>query len=174
MAPISQALEPPTIPGRFTSPASCTPACRFYAAPDLLYRRGERWVIVEVKTGSEEDVVLQLALYALYLRDGMRERFREGVWQGRVVNLATGDDTWVELEREDLERAEERIDDSVRAMHELLADRERNVPLGIEAFPLAAEEQHHLCPSCPFFQMCGAELARARRPALTALLSSCA
>jgi hypothetical protein len=77
-----------------------------------------------------------------------------------------------DLAREDLERAAERIDDSVRAMHELLADRERNVPLGIEAFPLAAEEQHHLCPSCPFFQMCGAELARARRPALTALLSS--
>lgn len=134
-----------------------------YAGPDLVYRPGgRRVVIVDWKTGDDTDAELQIPTYALYCRKALGLRFRDGEWFGRVVNLASGEDSMREITRLDLLRAAERIRDSVAAMHTLVADPETNAPLPREAFPLAAVADRRACASCPFYALCGDELEAER------------
>lgn len=133
-----------------------------YAGPDVVYRpRGRQVVILDWKTGDETDVELQIPIYALYCRKALGLRFRDGEWFGRVVNLASGADRMEEVTRLDLLRAAERIRDSVRAMHTLLRDPERNEPLPREAFPLAPLARRYACRTCAFFGLCQEELVEA-------------
>jgi hypothetical protein len=86
-----------------------------YAGPDLVYcPDDQRVVILDWKTGDDSDAELQIPLYALYCRSVLGLRFREEAWFGRVVNLATGDDTTREITRYDLMLAAERVRHSVR------------------------------------------------------------
>lgn len=133
-----------------------------YAGPDVVYRpRGRQVVILDWKTGDETDVELQIPIYALYCRKALGLRFRDGEWFGRVVNLASGGDRMEEITRLDLLNAAERIRDSVRAMHSLLRDPERNEPFGREAFPLTAPARRQACRTCAFFGLCEEELVEA-------------
>ena len=101
-----------------------------YAGPDLVYcPDDQRVVILDWKTGDDSDAELQIPLYALYCRSVLGLRFREEAWFGRVVNLATGDDTTREITRYDLMLAAERVRHSVGAMQAMLADPDRNEPL---------------------------------------------
>lgn len=76
-----------------------------YASPDLIYHpAADRLVIVDWKTGSEEGVDFPIGVYALYARDSLGLPFREGGWMGRVINLATVDDTYLDITLDDLDR----------------------------------------------------------------------
>lgn len=123
-------------------------------------------MIVDWKTGDETEAELQLALYALYCRKALGIPFRQGEWFGRIVNLATGEDTTGEIGRAHLQDAADRIADSVRAMHSLLTSVERNQPKPREAFPLVAPARDSICSTCPFFALCEEELAERRETSL--------
>jgi PD-(D/E)XK nuclease superfamily protein len=130
-----------------------------YAGPDLVYRPDERRVVIlDWKTGDDSDAELQIPLYALYCRTVLRLPFRDDEWFGRVVNLATGEDTTFEIARLDVMRAAERVRDSVHAMQALLSDPERNVPHPITDFPLREPERRRGCPYCSFYALCHDEL----------------
>jgi PD-(D/E)XK nuclease superfamily protein len=134
-----------------------------YAGPDLVYRPDDgRVVIVDWKTGDDSDADLQIALYVLYCRTVLGLPFRDGEWFGRVVNLATGDDTTFEISRVDVLQAAERIRVSVQAMEALMADPDRNVPRPMEQFPLARPERRRSCQFCPFYALCEEELRQAQ------------
>jgi hypothetical protein len=132
-----------------------------YAGPDLVYRPDDgRVVIVDWKTGDDSDADLQIPLYVLYCRTVLGLPFRDGEWFGRVVNLATGDDTTFEISRLDVVHAAERVRVSVQAMHGLLVDPERNAPPPVSDFPLAGSEQRRSCQFCQFYGLCEDELRR--------------
>jgi len=88
-------------------------------------------------------------------------RFREGAWFGRVVSLATGDDTTREITRYDLMLAAERVRHSVGAMQALLADPDRNEPRSVAEFPIVTPERRRDCQYCPFYALCEQELQTA-------------
>jgi len=89
-----------------------------YAGPDLVYRPdGRKVVILDWKTGDDSDVELQIPPYALYCRTVLGLPFRDEEWFGRVVNLATGEDTTREITRIDVMGAADRVRDSVGVMH---------------------------------------------------------
>jgi hypothetical protein len=117
-------------------------------------------VILDWKTGKASGAELQIPLYALYCRTVLGIPFREGEWFGRVINLATGADTGQEITKLELMEAAERVRQSVGAMHALLADVDTNQPRAMEAFPVAEPERRRSCQYCPFFALCGSELAR--------------
>ena len=130
-----------------------------FAAPDLVYRPTPRRLIIgDFKTGDDKDAVLQLSLYALYLVRGLGLEFVPGAWMGRVINVQTGEDTWVDISAEMLDAAENRIRQSVAAMRSYLADPVLNAPLPKDAFPLAAPGKRGQCRTCVFHGACEAEL----------------
>ncbi len=133
-----------------------------YAGPDLVYRPdGRRVVILDWKTGDDNDAELQIPLYALYCRTVLGLPFREDEWFGRVVNLSTGDDTTFEISRFDVVQAAERVRESIQVMQSLLADPDRNAPRPMAEFPLAPAERRHGCTFCPFYPLCEREMASA-------------
>lgn len=93
-------------------------------------------MILDWKTGDDSDVELQIPLYALYCRTVLGLPFRDEEWFGRVVKLATGEDTTREITRIDDLGAAERVRDSVSVMHSLLSDADGNQPRPMEEFPI--------------------------------------
>lgn len=133
-----------------------------FGAPDLVYTPGSpRVVIGDWKTGSEEGAHLQLALYALHLIRAHGFTFEEGAWMGRVMNLATGEDSWHDIRAADLAAAESRIRESIAAMRLYLVDMAENRPMERDAFPLATQEKRHECPRCVFYNLCQDDLRKA-------------
>lgn len=132
-----------------------------YVAPDLVFRTPRAgWVVLDWKSGAGEDGAAdQLALYGLYLRDGLGLPARDGGYEGRVVHLETGRSTVVWLAADDLEAARARVGDGVRRMHAYLADVRRNVARPPAAFPLAADRR--VCRFCAYRELCAPELAGA-------------
>lgn len=130
-----------------------------FASPDVVYRpKPHHLVIGDVKTGDDKDSVLQLSLYALYLVRGLGLEFVPGAWMGRVINVQSGEDTWVDISSEMLTAAEERIRQSVFAMRSYLADPSTNAPKDKDVFPLAAPAKRGQCQSCVYQGVCADEL----------------
>lgn len=129
-----------------------------YAAPDLVIC-GDRVRIVDWKTGNTEGAMQQLACYALYLRErGSIEGF-DGVAQGHVVSLDTGEEDVIEITPAHLARAEQRIRDSVWKMRGYIVgmDPERNEPVGRDRFALPVATDR--CQWCPYYELCEQELS---------------
>lgn len=130
-----------------------------FAAPDLVYSpQPDNVVLIDWKTGSESGVELQLPLCALLVRDSLGIPFAERSWQGRVINLSTGEETWYDLASADLELAEHRIRTSIAAMRGYLIDPVQNAPLPKDAFPLVAPAKRAQCHTCKFYELCAREL----------------
>jgi CRISPR/Cas system-associated exonuclease Cas4 (RecB family) len=128
---------------------------KLYAQPDLLYRLGDAWRIVDWKTGSRNrSHAPQLRTYAVYLRS--RSDLPVGPIIGRLEYLAVGEDVSVPIGEREVAEERGRILDSVSAMRSYLADPVRNEPLPRERFPLREDAQR--CPECPFFELCEDEL----------------
>lgn len=104
---------------------------------------------------------MQIPLYALYCRSVLGLRFREEAWFGRVVNMATGDDTTREITRYDLMLAAERARHSLGAMQALLADPDRTEPRSIAEFPSSPQSGAATCQFCLFYAMYQEELKNA-------------
>lgn len=128
---------------------------RIYAQPDLLYRLGDAWRIVDWKTGGRsEGHAAQLRTYAVYLRE--RKDLERGPIIGRLEYLGEGDGLSVPISDRDVADERRRIADSVAAMRTYLEDPLRNAPRPRDNFPLA--EDKRICPRCNFYELCREEL----------------
>lgn len=134
---------------------------KLYAQPDLVYRLGDAWRIVDWKTGGRhESHAPQLRTYAVYLRE--REDLPAGPIVGRLEYLSEGDGTSLPIPDRDVAEERRRILDSVSAMRTYLEDPLRNAALPREGFPLVEDTRR--CPRCPFFELCEDELLAAGEP----------
>ncbi len=128
---------------------------KLYAQPDLLYRLGDAWRIVDWKTGNRHaSHVPQLRVYAVYLQE--RGDLPKGPVIGRLEYLGMGEGTSVPISDRDCAEERQKIDDSMAAMRTYLADPVRNEALPRDSFPL--REDTRRCPSCPFYELCEDEL----------------
>ena len=131
---------------------------KLYAQPDLLYRLGDAWRIVDWKTGGRAGGhAPQLRTYALYLR--MRGDLPPGPIIGRLEYLKDGEALSLPISDRDVAEERQAILDSVAAMRTYLEDPIRNAPKARESFPLA--EDRRRCPTCNFYELCEEELAAA-------------
>ncbi len=139
-------------------------AVTVYAAPDLIFSTPDTgWVVVDWKTGSVREAGDQLAIYGLFLRDGLGLPARGGGYEGRVVHLGGGGgDISITLTAEALDRAAARLRDGVAAMRALLADADRNVARDPACFALTSDRRK--CRQCNFYELCEPELAAAPPP----------
>jgi hypothetical protein len=124
-----------------------------YAAPDLLYRRRSGvWVIVDWKTGREQDASAQLGVYAAYLEHGVGITVEPGRVLGRVCYLDSGEEYEEVLTRADLDAAEASMQTSVSWMRGFLVDPEQNAPRDIDAFTCTSQSSR--CLGCNFQELC--------------------
>ena len=132
---------------------------RVYAAPDLVLMPDDRCVLVDWKTGEDEQgVAEQLALYAMFVQQKLGMAFEEGKWSGRAISLLNGAEREYRLSSEDLRTATQRIEHSVDGMREFVMDADQNRPRSKLEFPLAQEKDRYRCPYCPYFPLCREEL----------------
>lgn len=144
-------------------PLSPDESVTVWAAPDLAYWSPARdlLTIVDWKTGSTRGAEMQLATYAVYLRQRFRVPFTEGRIRGRVVALSADEqDRTHLLTRDDLIAAHARIRAGVDTMRGFLADERTTEPLPKWEFPMADGERRRLCSRCSFAQICGPERPR--------------
>ncbi|TCW40523.1 PD-(D/E)XK nuclease superfamily protein [Laceyella sacchari] len=128
---------------------------KVYVKVDWIYRVGEKWVVVDWKTGEKEDAhATQLKWYGLYLHQCYHVPLSQ--IELRAEYLLTGECEQFGITEQDMDEALGRMHASVREMRELLADPDRNAPLPEEAFPPTSDEQ--TCQWCNFQEVC-----RARR-----------
>ena len=131
---------------------------KVYAQPDLLYRLGDAWRIVDWKTGARHaSHSPQLRTYAVYLQE--RGDLPKGPVIGRLEYLGAGDAVSVPVSDRDCAEERQKMADSVAAMRTYLADPVRNEALPRDRFPLVEDTRR--CPQCPFFELCEDELAAA-------------
>jgi CRISPR/Cas system-associated exonuclease Cas4 (RecB family) len=129
---------------------------KLYARPDLLYRLGDAWRIVDWKTGARAaGHSAQLRIYAVYLRE--REDLPAGPIIGRLEYLSDGESISVPITDRDIAEERRAIQDSVEAMRTYLAEPLRNVAKPRDQFPLT--DNRRWCSDCNFFELCEDELA---------------
>jgi CRISPR/Cas system-associated exonuclease Cas4 (RecB family) len=129
---------------------------KLYARPDLLYRLGDAWRIVDWKTGARAAWhSAQLRIYAVYLRE--REDLPAGPIIGRLEYLSDGESMSVPITDRDIAEERRAIQDSVEAMRTYLAEPLRNVAKPRDQFPLT--DNRRWCSDCNFFELCEDELA---------------
>lgn len=128
---------------------------KLYARPDLLYRLGDAWRIVDWKTGARAaGHSAQLRTYAVYLRE--REDLPAGPIIGRLEYLSDGESISVPITDRDIAEERRAIQDSVEAMRTYLAEPLRNAAKPMDQFPLT--DNRRWCSNCNFFELCEDEL----------------
>ena len=125
---------------------------KVYAAPDALYQRSDgTWVIVDWKTGDEDDDYLeQLRIYALYAKAKHAVNSHELLC--RLEYLNSGDYQELAIAEDDLRNTERGIARSMTAMRSCLLDAVRNEPHPMESFPLRLDRKR--CSFCNFYELC--------------------
>ncbi|MFC7439728.1 PD-(D/E)XK nuclease family protein [Laceyella putida] len=124
---------------------------KVYVKVDWIYRVGEKWVIVDWKTGQkEENHEAQLKWYALYLHQCYHVPLSQ--IELRTEYLLTGACERMTATEQDVDEALARMNDSMEAMKTMLSDRERNAALPEEAFPMTQDERK--CQWCNFQEFC--------------------
>lgn len=135
-------------------------ATKVYAVPDLLYKlhvkdEGDRWVIVDWKTGAESDEHMeQVKVYALYAKEKLGIPPEDIVI--RVEYLLTGNYMEALVTPDDLLQTDVLIKESMARMDSLLEDPEQNRPRSMDAFPL--KDDTRLCSYCNFYALCREEI----------------
>lgn len=143
-----------------------TPGTTYWGAPDLVISGSTKEVVVlDWKTGREEAeaVQLQLGSYAWLVRDGLRVPMIQRGCETRAIFLLTGTEAARLLSASELDDARERARKEAEAMSVLQHEE-------IGAFPLTT--QRRLCPFCPFWGLCEAEIGQRRRASGTSCESS--
>lgn len=124
---------------------------KVYVKVDWIYQMGEKWVIVDWKTGQkEEQHIEQLKWYALYLHQCYRVPLPQ--IELRAEYLLTGECQLANVTEPAIDEAIARMNLSVDQMRAMLSDRERNVALPEDYFPLTEDRQK--CQWCNFKECC--------------------
>ncbi|WP_165875938.1 PD-(D/E)XK nuclease family protein [Hazenella coriacea] len=125
---------------------------KIYVKLDTLYRLGDKWIIVDWKTGKEEKEKHneQLALYALYVH----QRYQVPLDQIhiRVENLWTGTCTHHAINEQTKSSISEQLDTKIQQMKSSLTDAKQNIPLPIESF--SPTKDVDTCHFCNFREVC--------------------
>jgi predicted RecB family nuclease len=124
---------------------------QLFAIPDLLYKKGNQWIVVDWKTGREEDDhVQQIYLYVLYVH------YRYGIpvenIEARIEYLLYGTNKEVDVYEEEVDWMEQTMAESMMKMKGYLADPFENKPKPMEVFE--ASPSTFKCKSCNFREVC--------------------
>ena len=127
---------------------------RIYVKIDFAYRKGNRLVIVDWKTGKTEDVDMgiQLGCYALYASE--KWKVATSNITALVYNLFAQKLQKTEMIDARINETEFRISTSMDAMKKKLVDEnaEENLPLPEEQFPRTSNQRS--CRYCNFQKVC--------------------
>jgi hypothetical protein len=141
---------------------------RVFAAPDLVYRRGNQWTVVDWKTGREgnDGEVDQIAVYGLAVVEGLGWPLTAGC-EGRIINLVRGEDSRIPLTARDLIDVLSRMDARTAEMRSLVTGPDGKSRLVTpEDFGMTRHERD--CSSCVFKAACypavGEAIARRDAP----------
>jgi len=121
------------------------------SAPDLVIREGERVVIVDWKTGKENEAdrkQMEAAAVWAVQKLGAGDQAIEGL----LFYSETGQETRFPIGRPEREKVETVIRGEMAAMAACLEDEENNVPRAEEHFPL--RENRAFCRYCEFQEIC--------------------
>lgn len=127
-----------------------------YVVTDLLgwgAAPGDIWLLDHKVSYSELVVTTQLAVYALYARSqGATHPER---WRVELHNWVTGENRVVKMDNAALAAAENWLRRSIEKMRLYQSDPQRNVPVGIEHFEMAAAQQKNTCiHQCEYLELC--------------------
>jgi hypothetical protein len=131
-----------------------TPDVTYWGAPDLVISGpAERTVVLDWKTGRDETemVARQLSTYAWLIRDALRPIPPPQGMVAKAVFLVSGTEMVRTLEANEIDAARVRAENEAAVMRAAQDDE-------IATFPLATSRQ--LCPRCPFWGLCEAEISR--------------
>lgn len=121
------------------------------SAPDLVIREGDRVVIVDWKTGKEnESDRVQMEAAAVWAVEKLVPEDAE--IEGALVYTGTGEVKRFSLGRVERERACGVIRNDMEEMASLLEDPEKNIPRGEDSFP--RRDNSALCRYCEFQEIC--------------------
>lgn len=124
---------------------------KVYVKLDVLYKLGDRYIIVDWKTGQEdESIEEQLYLYAYYLTREMGIPLEQ--IEIRTEYLLAGICKKTYVTEANLEEIEEKIVTSTADMKSYLQDPAANQPLGVRDFEGAANPRS--CRFCNYRQLC--------------------
>ncbi|WP_181832990.1 PD-(D/E)XK nuclease family protein [Bacillus taeanensis] len=124
---------------------------QLFAIPDLLYKKGDKWIVVDWKTGKEDDDhVQQIYLYVLYVH------YRYGIdvenIEARIEYLLYGTNKDVDVYEEEVEWMEKKMSESINSMKNYLEDPVDNKPKHMESFQ--ASPSSFKCKTCNFREVC--------------------
>lgn len=124
---------------------------KVYAKLDLLYKIGDKYVIVDWKTGKEEEAdYLQLLLYTKYVSLKYNVDVKDIIC--RVEYLKTNVSKEFTFNKEDIYQVNCLILGSVSSMIDLLEDAELNKAKSVENFSKCSDTEK--CKNCNFRKLC--------------------
>lgn len=124
---------------------------KVYVKVDLLYKIGDKYVIVDWKTGKEDDEdENQVLLYSKYVSEIYDVDPSNIVC--RLEYLKTGDNREFQFEREDIEDMNYLIQGNIAKMNEYLEDLTLNKPKPVETFSKC--NNGIMCNNCNFRKKC--------------------
>jgi CRISPR/Cas system-associated exonuclease Cas4 (RecB family) len=130
------------------------PPYQAISAPDLVIREGERMVIVDWKTGKENEAdrtQMEAAAAWAVEKLGAGDQAIEGL----LFYSETGQEIRFPIGRPERERVETVIRGEMEAMAACLEDEKNNVPRSEDHFPL--RENRAFCRYCEFQEICFGE-----------------
>lgn len=131
-----------------------------------LVPRRPTFCVADLKTGASVDPereALQLGGYGLWMESAGIPR-TDGVYLGRIVDLARQVDRWYVVDDDSLAAARSVIETDLAHQRRLFADPDRAIPLPKSEWALAADRRR--CGACRFHPVCEGELGRNPRPSL--------
>lgn len=123
---------------------------------DFVYKdvNEEKWIVIDWKTGKEsDDDRKQLALYALYLSKEHSIPIHDILIRNEY--LFSGINREYKLTQNDIDAAQQVMDNSIYSMQQFLEDKAYNKPLGIEYFQMNTSGK---CNNCNYKEKCVAHL----------------
>ena len=123
-----------------------------YVVLDFIYRdvHQGKWVVIDWKTGKEsEEDKKQLAFYALYLSQEHNIPIEDIIIRNEY--LQTGIYREYKLTQQDIDHAEQTMNNSVYYMLQLLEDKGKNKPLNMDHFGMNVSGK---CNICNFKEKC--------------------
>ncbi|WP_096154915.1 MULTISPECIES: PD-(D/E)XK nuclease family protein [Bacillus] len=123
-----------------------------YVVLDFVYKdvHQGKWVVIDWKTGKEsEEDKKQLAFYALYLSQEHNITIEDIVIRNEY--LQTGISREYKLTQQDINHAEQTMNNSIYYMLQLLEDKGTNKPLSMDYFEMNLSRR---CEMCNFKEKC--------------------